>query len=871
MSVRSQPFPSSLASALAAIVAGLHMASGAAVPYPVVDEAEVLRILSQMTLQEKYNELCIPVWTDGDPPWTADLTQLLHIPNFIYDLPQGNERLKLRSLITRDGPKGPTCALGDNLIFERPCGAGGKSPAFPAESLRAATWNTELEEEVGQAMGDASKDLDVHLLFAPSINILPWLNWGRGQESYGEDPLFNGKMGAALVRGIQSRGVMATAKHFLANNIENSRFFVNAVFNNKTLHEVYLKAWAVVVAESAPEFVMTSYNRVQGHWANQDPRFLDILRNRLGFEGSVTTDWGATWEMVMGWRAESPGYGKPRGWYGNDTTVLTAGVDLEMPWCNFDARAVRTLGKCGFQSDAEACQASNVLDRAVAHLIRSKFRFGLAGEGSSKRAEAEPIFERLQRAFIQRDFKDDAHAAKFDEHRYDQLILKVAQQGMVLLENKGGFLPKALDDASSKVAVLGTPGELELGDKGSSAGRPSGEVVTVLDGLRERYGASKVIHIQDLSEKADDLLRAASMVVLDVGLTYKEEGEYIPDIWGGDRQTLSLKPDDIQLIHRVSKLNANVVVAITSGQVITVEEFVDEVKAIVWMGYPGPMGGRALAQILTGDVNPSGRMTSVTPRRAEDYVPEGITLKPWAAGADVVYPYAHGFKHMWASGAQPRYPLGWGLSYTTFTHEAPTLGTEGEGPLPALILRTAVSNTGGLAGSEVVQVYATCPSCRQLRLPILLVGFARVSLERGAKQAVEVRFSARDLAIYNEDRGLWFLEKAEYIIHSGPRADAEALKTVSFVAPADHEFDYVGPKGKPDIPGAGARECSRFQCKPDEDFLKHQSDLARQKGALWLVVIGALLLASLMCCCCLRRCCCPGCCRGHKAEKVKQS
>ncbi|CAK9010664.1 Probable beta-glucosidase J (Beta-D-glucoside glucohydrolase J) (Cellobiase J) (Gentiobiase J) [Durusdinium trenchii] len=209
-------------------------------------------------------------------------------------------RLRIRGLRMRDGPKGMTCQ-GGAVVFSPPCPPDGGSPSFPSQITRAATWNTQLEESIGQAIGEIAEQLDIHAALLPTINILPWLNWGRAQESYGEDPFFSGRMGTALVRGVQqNQTVMATVKHFLANNIENTRWWVSAEMDEKTLHDVYLRAWALVVADSSPELVMTSYNRVQGKWAFADPKFIDILRNDLGFDGSIMTDWFASWEAITG-------------------------------------------------------------------------------------------------------------------------------------------------------------------------------------------------------------------------------------------------------------------------------------------------------------------------------------------------------------------------------------------------------------------------------------------------------------------------------------------------------------------------------------------------------------------------------------------
>jgi len=699
-------------------------------------------------------------------------------------------------------------------------------------------------------VGEIAKALDVHVAFLPSINILPWLNWGRGQESYGEDPIFSGKMGAAAIRGVQSQGVMATAKHFLANNIENTRWYVSAEFDDKTLHEVYLKQWAIVVAESSPEFVMTSYNRVQGKWANQDPRFIRILRERLGFEGSITTDWWATMEKSIAGFPSSPYHGK-NGFFGNATVVLTAGVDLEMPFCNFNARAARNLANCSF-ADSEACQAENVIDRAVGHLLRSKLRYGLVGDDVPPKVPIDPPMKRFDRYM---KGLPDSNVALFDVLDYRQLALKIAEQGMVLLKNEGSLLPKPPQSVSSVVA-MGTPEILEPGDLGSSAVRPSGGSVSVLDGLRLKYGKQRVSHIPAVTEENREQIRAADLVVLDVGLNYLHEGEFIPPSTGGDRMSLSLLPHDLELIANVSALTKKVVVVITAGQAVLVEEFVDSVSAIIWIGYPGPLGGKALARILSGEVNPSGRMTSATPRSARDFVPAGVTTEPWAAGAEVQYPYSHGFKHMWGAGIEPRYPMGWGLSYTTFDHGGPTLRIDGVGSSALVTVSVVVRNSGLADGIETVQVFATCRGCKQTRQPIVLVGFARVALVAGASQAVDVAFSAKELAVYSVERELWLLEQGTYTVLEGPCADRRRLQGTDFTVEAEEVFDYPGPSAPPDVPGAGARACGEYHCQPNAEFQQREIDSGNSARLANLTLVIGLLLISMLGCCCCCKCLC---------------
>mmetsp|Transcript_31348 Transcript_31348/g.79482 ORF Transcript_31348/g.79482 Transcript_31348/m.79482 type:complete len:541 (+) Transcript_31348:2-1624(+) len=540
-----------------------------------------------------------------------------------------------------------------------------------------------------------------------------------------------------------------------------------------------------------------------------------------------------------------------------------------MPLCNFAKKSVLGLASCSF-SDAESCQAANVLDRAVAHILRSKLRYGLIGNRAKPKVKIDPFpkfFKRSQMGL------EDSAVAPLNQMKYDELALRIARHGIVLLKNEGGILPKRPWEIH-KVAVLGTPEHLETGDQGSSSVKHSGETVTVMQGLQVKYGMSQVVLVEDLNaEGSAEIVRTADLVVLDVGLSWEDEGEFIPPATGGDRSHLGLRPADVDLIRKVSKLSNKVVVVMTSGVTIVVEDFVNLVPAILWFGYPGPQGGRALADILAGDVNPAGRMTSVTPRIPADYVPKGITLTPWDGAAEVKYPDVHGFKHMWSEKIKPRYSLGFGLSYTTFSHGMPSLEADGQGPLPSLTLTVEVSNTGAVAGIETVQVYARCSDCTLKRLPILLVGFARTAmLAPGASAVATVVFSAKELAIYDTEKELWLLEKGTYDIMEGPCADPDRVKAVQFAMAEDVTFDYPGAASPPDVQGAGADECGTFRCRRDEEFLTNLSEAEKIAMTINACILLAVVLVLLTCCCCFwRRCCRCGKSADAGKKKVKKA
>lgn len=757
--------------------AGLPAVGGA---YAAVDETEVARLVASMGLREKTEQTCS--FTEMD----------LKHPNTFYTL-ANNDRLKIQGLLSRDGPRGITCwsmidRANGGAAFASPCPEDGTTPSFPSASLRGASWDVELEWNFGQAIGQIAKRLGVNAALLPSINLVTWLGGGRGQEMYGEDPVHVGKMGAAAIRGIQAdKKVMACAKHFTANNVENTRFWLSADMDDAVLNEVYMKAWAIVIAEASPELVMTAYNRVQGEFPFTSKRLLDLLRRKYGFDGSVITDWLATFDFMAGGIASgdlgklSPFHDtKP---FPQAAGALLAGLDMELPFCNMNKNVMLKLNHSDeynpFTAQEER-EASKALDAAVTRVLRSKQRFGLLN------ADLAAPFPRTS----------------FAPKEYADLALWIAQRGIVLLRNEAGFLPKKPADVTA-VVTLGPADQLELGDHGSSWTHPSQPVVSVLDGLRAKYGLAKVKQVVTHANASHAnpgwdtagalaLVRAADVVVVAVGLDWSFEGEYIPlGSEGGDRKYLTLHPEDVAMIRRAAGVNPRVVVVATAGMNIVVEDILPSAQAILWLGYPGPLGGQAVADILAGDINPSGRMPCATPKAAEDFVPAGVPANPGLTHETIVrYPsaaQAHGFKHMWGAGIEPRYPMGWGLGYTSFVHGTPQL-THGSPGM--VVVSVSVNNTGALTGIETVQVYGTCKDCVRSRSPVVLLGFAKVEVWPGTALEVKIPVSVGDLGIFDPVSGRWLLEKGTYSILAGSCGQQRCLRSVEYTVPTDAAFDY---------------------------------------------------------------------------------
>lgn len=633
----------------------------------------------------------------------------------------GIERLGVPSFWFTDGPRGV---------------ARGNSTCFPCSMARGASFDVGLERRIGEVIGIEARAQGCNLSGAVCINLLRHPAWGRAQETYGEDPHLLGAMGAALGTGIQAHNVCATIKHYALNSMENARFTVDVQIGERALHEVYLPHFKHCL-DAGVASVMSAYNQVNGEYCGQHRHLLtDILRGEWEFDGFVHSDW------VMG--VYQP--------YG-----AAAGLDVENPeplkWGDALIAAVE-----GGTIEPE------VIDRACGRILKTLYRFAAA---------EDPL----------PDYGMELVAC--DAHR--ALALEAAEKSAVLLANDGAlpFSP----DSVKRVAVLGRLAALEnTGDNGSSRVRPP-YVVTALEGLTRLLGADNVLTGDegdvDAARKAAD---GADAVVVVVGLTAEEEGEFIPsDIAlgqagalvpdevaearpaapprptaiGGDRTDLGLPADQLALIKAVAASGKPVVVVIVAGSAVLVEGWHDQVGAILQTFYAGMEGGTALARLLFGEVNPSGKLPFTVARDAADYP---IFDRD---AASIEYDQWHGYSLLDRSGATPRYAFGHGLSYSRFEHGALTARVAGD----RIDVSVAVTNTGERAGTEVVQVYVSPPGHEAERAAKLLHAFDRVELAPGETRIVSLaiplgRLRWRDPATHG-----WRLETGDYVVRGGPASD----------------------------------------------------------------------------------------------------
>ncbi|WP_138842339.1 glycoside hydrolase family 3 C-terminal domain-containing protein [Rhodococcus pyridinivorans] len=614
-------------------------------------------------------------------------------------------RENIPSIMLTDGPHGvrKQTAEGDHL------GLHSSVPAtcFPPAVALGCSFDPELLERVGAALGAEARALQVGVLLGPGINIKRSPLCGRNFEYLSEDPLLSGVLGAALVHGMQSQGVGASLKHFAANNQETDRMRVSADIDPRPLREIYLRAFERVVRDAQPWTVMCSYNRINGVYSSRNPWLLtDVLRGEWGFEGLVVSDWGAVDDRVAS---------------------LAAGLDLEMP-------------STGGRTDAE---------------IVAAVRAGTVDESVLDTAAAR-VIELVQKAVAASD-----PGATFDADAHHALAREVAAQSIVLLRNENDLLPLATD---ANIAVIGelarTP---RYQGAGSSRIEPT-RLDNALDEIRSLSGrdvpfaAGYALDGSDSAELVDEAVKRAAdadIAVVFLGVPAELESE------GFDRDDLELPQRQTALLDAVLTANPNVVVVLSNGGVVRLSGFADRVPAIVEGWLLGQAGGGAVADVLYGHANPSGRLAETVPIRLED------------TPAHTNFPGEHGhvrygeglfvgYRSYDARRLDVSFPFGHGLSYTTFEYSDAAVESDGD-----LTVHVTVTNTGGRAGAEVVQVYAGAPGSSVARAPRELKGFTKVRLDSGESQRVAVSIRRDDLAYWDTRVDSWVVEGGTYSIDIG--------------------------------------------------------------------------------------------------------
>lgn len=663
---------------------------------------------SDLTLEEKAS------LTSGADFWTTKRIDRVGVP----------------SVMMTDGPHGLRKQAGatDHL------GLASSVPAtcFPPAVGLGSTWDAEIAERVGVALGVESAIEDVAVILGPGINIKRSPLCGRNFEYVSEDPILSGVIGAGLVRGIQSQGVGSSLKHFAANNQEFDRMRASSDVDPRPLHEIYLRGFERVVKDAQPWTVMCAYNRINGVYASEDPWLLtQVLRDDWGFEGLVVSDWGAVNDRVAG---------------------LPAGLDLEMPSSGgrTDAQLVAAVEAGSLPEAALDVAANRVLD-----LVR--------------KAQARP-----------------AASGPLDVDAHHALAREVAGRAIVLLRNEGDVLPLARD---ARIAVIGefarTP---RYQGAGSSLINPT-RLDRAVDEIRAlatgEVAFAPGFALEGVAETADrtaDDLRAeavasaadADVVVLFLGLPAADESE------GYDRDHIDLPAVQLELLEAVRAANPNVVVVLSNGSVVALP-FAADVPAIVETWLLGQAGGGATADVLFGVVNPSAKLTETIPLRLEDSPSYGNFPGEFGHvryGEGILVGY-RGFD---AKGLEVAYPFGHGLSYTTFAYGEVSADAAASGDV---VVTVPVTNTGGVDGREIVQVYVAPVRSAVQRAPRELKAFASVEVAAGETVPVELVVRREDLAYWDVRVDRFVVEGGDYRVEVG--ASSRDLRGSATVAVAGDE------------------------------------------------------------------------------------
>jgi beta-glucosidase len=602
------------------------------------------------------------------------------------------------AIMLTDGPHGvrhQTGSATDHL------GISGSEPAtcFPPAVGLSQTWDPALVERIGQALGDESRALGVQVLLGPGVNIKRDPRCGRNFEYYSEDPLLSGALGAAWVRGVQSRGVGSSLKHFAANNAEHDRMRASSDVDLRTLREIYLRSFEIVVRQAGPWTVMCSYNRINGVYAAENAWLLTtVLRDEWGFDGVVVSDWGAV--------ADRP-------------TAVAAGLDLEMP-------------TTGGISDAEVVRAVDAGTLDAAAVTRAAARVaGLA----------------------QRVTQTGTSATSFDIDAHHELAREAARRAIVLLKNDEDLLPLA----PSPLAVIGGFAQEPRYQGGGSSHVNPTRLDIPLDEIGRLAGDHAVSYCPGTdTTAAAAAAESAETAIVFLGLTAEEESE------GYDREHIDLPATQLDLLRAVVDVQPRTVVVLSHGGVVRLDAVADLAPAVLDGALLGQAGGGALADVLFGIANPSGRLAETVPLRLQD-CPAYLNF-PSESG-HTVYGERMFVGYRWYDSREMpvTFPFGHGLSYTRFGYSDLELTTTGAG----VAVRVTVTNTGDRPGREVVQAYAGLPGSRVGRPARWLAGFASATVEPGHRQTVEIPIDRTDLAYWSTDAGRWVVEAGEYAVSVG--------------------------------------------------------------------------------------------------------
>ena len=622
-------------------------------------------------------------------------------------------RLDIPSIFLVDGPHGVRYVADRHHADPAQ-----KATCFPTAVNLAAGWDLDLIKKVAAALAEESKARGVDVLLGPGINMKRSPLGGRNFEYFSEDPFLSAELAIAFIKKVQNKGIGTSLKHYAANNQEHKRFSIDAQIDERPLREVYLAAFEKVVKKANPWTIMAAYNQINGDFATENEYLLqDILRDEWGYDNLIVSDWWAIHDRVK---------------------ALKAGLDLEMPGAD----------PVNDQKIVDAVEAGELSQEIVDESAARVLDLILKAQETEKNTELPA-----------------------EEHH--QLAKEIAGDTIILLKNQGDLLPLTEAKIAEKESLL-VVGELAQEVRyqgiGSSQVNPT-RLDNHYQALEDKFAEELAVHYtpgysseaeaeenENLREKALREAENKDYVIIYAGLPDKVEAE------GYDRKDMQLPQEQNQLIKELAKVNPNIIVVLNNGAPVDIRQWLDNVSAVIEAGLPGQAGALALAEIITGEVNPSAKLAESYPLKLEDN-PSYLDFP----GSNGTVRYGEGiyigYRYYDKKKMDVLFPFGFGLSYTEFAYralEVPDYLAEGE----KLKLKVLIENTGQFTGKEVVQLYISQSSPALERPPKELKGFAKIELEPGEKEWLELELDYQDLAYYHPDAG-WIVEEDQYKIMIG--------------------------------------------------------------------------------------------------------
>ncbi|MCF1422864.1 beta-glucosidase family protein [Mangrovimonas futianensis] len=653
------------------------------------------------------------------------------------------ERLGIPELTMADGPLG----VREEISLDSWAPAGWDNDFatyYPAAGGVAATWNTDLAYVFGNSVGEETIARDKDVLLSPAINIIRTPLGGRTYEYFTEDPFLNKKLTVPFIVGLQENDVAACVKHFAANNQETHRDFVDVQIDERTLREIYLPAFKAAVEEAHAYSFMGAYNKFRGDYLCENDYMLNqVLRNEWGFEGIVISDWAAVHDTKK---------------------ALESGTDIEM----------------GTPKPFNEFYFADALIQAVK-------------DGKIDEKQVDKSVKRILRMMYTLKSVDDKGRAKgsISTEAHFQDAYAIAAESVVLLKNENNLLPLKTEGVKS-IAVIGNNAKKKNALGGFGAGVKTKREVTPLEGLQnrlpsditinyaegylERYSNNEKAKLGDITlngpvtineldpkmlEEALEAAKNSDMAIVFAGSNRDYETE------ASDRATLALPFGQEELIEKVLAVNPNTIVVFIAGAPFDIKKVADQSKAVIWSWFNGSEGGNALADVILGTVNPSGKLPWTMPLRLEDSPAHATNSFPGDQTVSYDEGILVGYRWFDTKNVEPLYPFGYGLSYTNFSLSNLKTDKSDYGLNDTITVEVSVENTGVVSGKEVVQVYVSKPESKVERAAQELKGFSKVEVDAGSTKNTTVEIPVKELAFYNVDTKSWEVEKGAYTIQVG--------------------------------------------------------------------------------------------------------